>query len=143
MAVTDGHCHHCCCVRLRCTGSLKKFKIFKLIPAVKTLRHGMLHEFSPSGFIDMDSCQGAIVLGALQIPALHWGFTRETCLCIPQLCAQMTYATTKGQNRVLHMIDNYNNTMGHCLFVDDGCGGTCDIEPAHEPTRKTVGETGR
>jgi hypothetical protein len=57
------------------------------------------------------------------IPTLYWGSEKTTCFVFVNLAAKAAYELSSPDHRVLYRIDNENNTITHCIFTDNGCGG--------------------
>jgi hypothetical protein len=57
------------------------------------------------------------------IPTLNWGFETTTCFVTVNYAAIAAYEISSPDHRVLYRIDNEDNTITHCIFADNGCGG--------------------
>ena len=107
-----------------------------------------LLSFQPVGLIGLDPYQVKSPTN-ITVPAMLWGFTKQTCLVPVSGAAQAAYLIGDASHRVLYQIQNTANSLTHCSFTDNGCPSsilspfsfTCPTSGNVDAVRKVVGQS--
>ena len=100
--------------------------------------------FSVLGFVGLSPFRITPDMHQINIPALLWGFSTETCGVVVKYAAYQAYSMSSPEyGRVLYQLQNPSGQPSHCIFANHGCLHICPTSNSKdfEWIRPAVGDS--
>lgn len=83
-------------------------------------------KFAVLGFVGLSPFRITDDMYHINIPALFWGFSTETCGVVVKYAADQAYSLSSPEHgRVLYQLQNPSGQPSHCIFANHGCLPIC------------------